>query len=460
MSKKIDAPVTKNEELTVSVTDLTYEGMGVAKVGEHFPIFIEDALPGEEVKIKVLKVKRNFAFAKLEKILKKSPDRVKAVDKRYTQAGIAPLQHLSYDKQLEFKQHQIAEMFKKDHIDVEVNPTIGMEKPMQYRNKAQIPVRMINNRLETGFYRRHSHDLIPIEDFHIQNPEIDKAIVVVRDVLRKYNIAAYNEVTHEGLIRNIMVRYGFYSHEMMIVIVVNGRDLPHAQEITHDIMEKIPSLDSLMMNINTGKGNKLMGDKNFMLEGKNYIMDQLMGTKFMISPLSFYQVNPFQTEKLYKLAIEKAKLTKDDIVIDAYCGIGTISLAMAPNVKHVYGVDVVKEAIEDARTNAKLNHIDNATFVVGKAEKQMKQWAEDGIKPDVIVVDPPRKGMDESFIETVLKMKPERLVYVSCNPAKLVRDAKLLEEGGYKINQPVQPVDQFPQTPHVESVTVLDRTDK
>ncbi|WP_413627019.1 23S rRNA (uracil(1939)-C(5))-methyltransferase RlmD [Fructilactobacillus vespulae] len=457
MSKKIDAPVTKNQELEVKIMDLTYEGLGVAKVNEHYPLFIEDALPGEVVKVKVLKVKKNFAFSKLEKIIQKSSDRVSAIDKRFTQSGIAPLQHLAYDKQLEFKQHQVAEMFKKNHLDVEVDPTIGMEKPFEYRNKAQIPVRMINNQLETGFYRRHSHDLIPIENFYIQEPEIDKAIVIVRDILRKHNISAYDEISHSGLIRNIMVRYGFVSHEMMIVLVVNNRDLPHAQEITNDIMEKLPNLDSLMINVNTSRGNKLMGERNFVLEGKNYIMDELLGTKFMISPLSFYQVNPVQTEKLYQLAIEKAKLTKEDTVIDAYCGIGTISLAMAPNVKHVYGVDVVKEAIEDARTNAKLNQIDNATFVVGKAEKQMKLWAEDGIKPDVIVVDPPRKGMDETFIESVLKMKPERLVYVSCNPSTLVRDAKLLSEGGYEINQPVQPVDQFPQTPHVESVSVFER---
>ncbi|ANZ57966.1 23S rRNA (uracil-5-)-methyltransferase RumA [Fructilactobacillus lindneri] len=456
MSKKIIAPVTKNEELTVSISDLTYQGLGVAKV-DNFPIFIEDALPTEEVKIKIIKVKKNFAFGKLIKVLKKSADRVEIQDKRYTQSGIAPLQHLSYPKQLEFKQHQIAELFKKAHLDVQVDPTIGMENPSEYRNKAQIPVREIKGQLETGFYRRHSHDLIPIEDFYIQDPQIDKAILVVRDILRKYQIPAYNELTHQGLIRNVMVRYGKFSHEMMIVLVMNGKQLPHAAEIVADIEKALPNLDSLVLNINTSKGNRLLGEKNVMLAGKEYIMDELLNTKFMISPLSFYQVNPEQTEKLYSLAIEKASLTKNDIVIDAYCGIGTISLAMAPEVKHVYGVDVVKEAIEDARTNAKLNHIENATFVVGKAEGQMKKWETDGIKANVIVVDPPRKGLDASFIESAIQMSPERLVYVSCNPATLVRDAELLIAGGYKIKQPIQPVDQFPQTPHVESVTVFSR---
>ncbi|USS89379.1 23S rRNA (uracil(1939)-C(5))-methyltransferase RlmD [Fructilactobacillus cliffordii] len=458
MSKNKQAPVTKNETLDVDVTDLTYEGMGVAKVDGGYPLFIEDALPGEQVTAKVIKVKKNFAFAKLLKVNQASPDRVAIVNKKLTQSGIAPLQHLSYDKQLEFKQHQIAELFQKAHLDqVQVAPTIGMEHPVQYRNKAQIPVRELRGQLETGFYRRHSHDLIPIEDFYIQDPAIDDAIVKVRDVLREFQLPAYNETTHQGLIRNIMVRYGKYSHELMVVLVINDKHLPRAAEITAAIQEKLPNLDSLIVNVNQSTGNRLLGEKNTVLAGKDYIMDQLLGTKFLISPLSFYQVNPVQTEKLYSLAIEKAQLTKDDIVIDAYCGIGTISLAMAPQVKHVYGVDVVKEAIQDARTNAKLNHIENATFVTGKAEDQMQKWEVEGIKPDVIVVDPPRKGLDASFIESALKMQPERLVYVSCNPATLVRDAQLLLDGGYAIDQPVQPVDQFPQTPHVESVTVFTR---
>ncbi|USS85599.1 23S rRNA (uracil(1939)-C(5))-methyltransferase RlmD [Fructilactobacillus myrtifloralis] len=458
MSKNKQAPVTKNETLDVAVTDLTYEGMGVAKVDGGYPLFIEDALPGEQVTVKVIKVKRNFAFAKLLETKQASPDRVTTVDRRLTQAGIAPLQHLSYAKQLEFKQHQIAELFQKAHLEqVQVAPTIGMDHPVQYRNKAQIPVREQHGQLETGFYRRHSHDLIPIEDFYIQDPAIDDAIVKVRDVLRDFQIPAYNETTHQGVVRNIMVRYGKYSHELMVVLVINDRHLPRAAEITAAIEAALPNLDSLVVNVNQSTGNRLLGDKNTVLAGKDYIMDQLLDTKFLISPLSFYQVNPVQTEKLYSLAIEKAQLTKDDIVIDAYCGIGTISLAMAPQVKHVYGVDVVKEAIQDARTNAKLNHIENVTFVTGKAEDQMQKWEADGIKPDVIVVDPPRKGLDVSFIESAVKMQPERLVYVSCNPATLVRDAQLLLDGGYTIDQPVQPVDQFPQTPHVESVTVFTR---
>ncbi|CAM2801573.1 23S rRNA (uracil(1939)-C(5))-methyltransferase RlmD [Fructilactobacillus fructivorans] len=456
MRIKREAPVQKNKELEVDVIDLTYQGMGVAKVSD-FSIFIEDALPGERVQVKILKVKKNFAFGKLGKIIKASPDRVQAIDRRFTQSGIAPLQHLAYPKQLEFKQHQIKELFNKAHLDVQVAPTIGMDNPSKYRNKAQIPVRKINGKLETGFYRRHSHDLIPIEDFYIQDPHIDEAIIKVRDILRDYHVSAYNEVTHKGCIRNIMVRYGRATHEMMVVLVTNGKNLPHKEDIIKAIQSKLPDLDSLIQNVNDSHGNRLMGDKNVLLAGKAYIEDELLDTKFLISPMSFYQVNPIQTEKLYSLAIDKAQLSKDDVVVDAYCGIGTISLAMAPKVKHVYGVDVVSEAIEDARKNAKLNQIDNATFVIAKAEDQMKKWADEGIRPNVVVVDPPRKGIDPTFIESVLEMKPERLVYVSCNPATLVRDCQALIDGGYEIKQPVQPVDQFPQTPHVESVTVLER---
>ncbi|EKK20753.1 23S rRNA (uracil(1939)-C(5))-methyltransferase RlmD [Fructilactobacillus florum] len=455
MKQKFMAPVQKNETLTVHITDLTYEGLGVAKV-DQFPLFIEEALPTETVQVQVVKVKQHFAFAKLLKIITPSADRVAAVDPRYTQAGIAPLQHLKYEKQLEFKQHQLALLFQKAQLNVTVAPTIGMEQPVQYRNKAQIPVRSINGQLETGFYRRHSHDLIPIEDFYIQEPAIDQALLVVRDVLRDFQVTAYNEENHRGVIRNIMVRYGHHSHELMVVLVIN-EELVDAEAITQAILKKLPQLTSLLVNVNHSHGNRLLGDKTYLLAGQETITDEILGTKFMISPLSFYQVNPVQTERLYQQVLDKAALQPDDLVIDAYCGIGSISLVLAPKVKHVYGVDVVAAAITDAKANAKLNGIDNVTFVTNKAEDQLAKWEADGLHPNVVVVDPPRRGLDASLINSVLAMKPERLVYVSCNPATLVRDARLLHDGGYNIKQPVQPVDQFPQTPHVESVTVFER---
>ncbi|ORN32778.1 23S rRNA (uracil(1939)-C(5))-methyltransferase RlmD [Lentilactobacillus parabuchneri] len=453
---KKQVPVLKNQNYDVDISDLTYQGMGVAKI-DDFSIFIENALPTENVTMKVIKVKKNFAFGKVVRINKKSADRVELVDKAYTQTGIAPLQHLKYDAQLKFKQHLIEVDFDKLKLDVEVNPTIGMDDPTHYRNKAQIPVRMVNGQLQTGFYRKHSHDLVPIEDFYIQDPEIDKAVVVVRDLLRKFRVQPYDEEHNKGVIRNIMVRRGHYSHEMMIVLITRTEKLPSSGEIVAEITKMLPDVKSIVQNVNPQKTNALMGKENKVLAGQSTIEDTLLGLKFDISASSFYQVNPVQTEKLYELATKKADLSADDTVIDAYCGIGTISLSMAKVAKMVYGVEILPEAVEDAKKNAKINGLTNVMFVSGKAEDQMAKWQEDGLKPDVITVDPPRKGLEGSLIESVVKMQPKRVVYVSCNPATLARDVKLFTEQGYHVNQPIQPVDQFPQTVHVESVTVLER---
>lgn len=451
---KSKAPVSKNERLDVTITDLTYQGLGVAKV-EDFPLFIENTLPGEEVTIQVTKVQSHYGFARAVAWTQESPDRVKDVDKTYRQTGIAPLQHLAYPAQLKFKQHQIAELFSKSHQDVEVASTMGMDNPTQYRNKAQVPVRMIKGQLETGFYRQHSHELIPLTDFYIQDPAIDAAIIKVRDLLRQFEIPAYNEVSDKGVIRNIMVRRGYYSHEMMIVLISRTQKIPSQAQLVDQIHQALPEVTSIVLNVNAKKTNVIMGNVTRVLYGKPTIEDTLMGLTFAISARSFYQVNPQQTEKLYQMAIDKAGLTGAETVIDAYCGIGTISLALAKHAKQVYGVEIVPEAIEDAKVNAQKNHLSNVTFAVNKAEDQMAEWQAAGIKPDVIVVDPPRKGLAESLIDSAAKMAPKKVVYVSCNPATLVRDVARFTELGYHVDGPVQPVDQFPQTPHVESVTVL-----
>ncbi|ARW51214.1 23S rRNA (uracil(1939)-C(5))-methyltransferase RlmD [Levilactobacillus brevis] len=456
---KSKAPVSKNERLDVTITDLTYQGLGVAKV-EDFPLFIENTLPGEEVTIQVTKVQSHYGFARAVAWTQESPDRVKDVDKTYRQTGIAPLQHLAYPAQLKFKQHQIAELFSKSHQDVEVAPTMGMDNPTQYRNKAQVPVRMIKGQLETGFYRQHSHELIPLTDFYIQDPAIDAAIIKVRDLLRQFEIPAYNEVSDKGVIRNIMVRRGYYSHEMMIVLISRTQKIPSQAQLVDQIHQALPEVTSIVLNVNAKKTNVIMGNVTRVLYGKPTIEDTLMGLTFAISARSFYQVNPQQTEKLYQMAIDKAGLTGAETVIDAYCGIGTISLALAKHAKQVYGVEIVPEAIEDAKVNAQKNHLSNVTFAVNKAEDQMAEWQAAGIKPDVIVVDPPRKGLAESLIDSAAKMAPKKVVYVSCNPATLVRDVARFTELGYHVDGPVQPVDQFPQTPHVESVTVLERTER
>lgn len=453
---KIKAPVTKNQRVDVTIADLTYQGMGVAKV-DDFSLFVENALPGEQVTIQVTKVQKHYGFARVVSWQTTSPDRVADVDKTYRQTGIAPLQHLAYPAQLTFKQHQIEELFAKAHIDVTVDPTLGMANPTQYRNKAQVPVRMVKGQLETGFYRQHSHELIPLTDFYIQDPEIDKAIVKVRDLLRQFEIPAYDEINDKGVIRNVMVRRGYYSHEMMIVLISRQQKLPSQAQLVEEIHKEIPAATSIILNVNARRTNVIMGNVTRVLYGKPTIEDQLLGLTFAISARSFYQVNPQQTEKLYQMAIDKAGLTGNETVIDAYCGIGTISLALAKHAKQVYGVEIVPEAIEDAKVNAQKNHITNVEFAVNKAEDQMAQWQEAGVKPDVIVVDPPRKGLASSLIDSAAKMAPEKVVYVSCNPATLVRDVAHFQELGYAIDGAIQPVDQFPQTPHVESVTVLKR---
>lgn len=452
---KFTAPVEKNKNYTATIVDLTYQGMGVAKI-EDFPIFITNALPGEEVELSVTKVAKSYAFGRVVKFIKESPDRVNNIDVAYTQTGIAPLQHLSYPGQLAFKQHQVEALFAKAHLnDVKVNETIGMETPYHYRNKAQVPVREIRGQLETGFYKRGSHDVVPIEDFYIQDPEIDKAIVIVRDLLRRFHIDAYDEETNTGIVKTVMVRRGYYSHEMMVVIVTRTHKLSMVNELVEEITKALPEVKSIIQNVNSARTNVLLGQTDRIHFGSSVIHDQLMGLTFEISAHSFYQVNPQQTERLYNLAIEKAQLTGKENVVDAYCGIGTISLAVAKHAKQVYGVEIVQDAISDAKTNANLNGIDNVEFKVAKAETQMERWHEAGLQPDVIMVDPPRKGLAPEFITSATDAQPSRIVYVSCNPATLVRDVQLFMEKGYHLEGAVQPVDQFPQTTSIESVVAL-----
>ena len=452
MKKK--APVVKNQEFDATVIDLTYEGNGVVKV-DDFPIFVPNAVPGEEIRVGITKVAGTYAFGRVVKTLKESEDRNKDVDVATLTTGIAPLAHLKYDAQLRFKQNQIQELFKKQHVDVEVSETLGMENPTGYRNKAQIPTRELRGELTTGFFRRGSHNLMPIEDFYIQDPEIDKAIVVIRDILRKYHIPAYNEFEHTGVIRNIMVRRGYYSHEMMVVLVTRSKKLPGAEMIVEEIREALPEVKSIIQNVNQEKTNVILGVKNNTLWGKNVITDTLFGKKFAIGPNSFYQVNPQTTETLYQLAADKAGLNGDEEVIDAYSGIGTISLTIADRVKSVLGVEIVPGAVDDAKRNADINGVTNAKFELGKAEEKMVEWHDAGMRPDVIFVDPPRKGLTPELIDAATGMEPEKFVYISCNPATLARDTVQILENGYHIEGPVQPIDQFPQTTHIESITVF-----
>ncbi|WP_206856078.1 23S rRNA (uracil(1939)-C(5))-methyltransferase RlmD [Candidatus Enterococcus mangumiae] len=447
--------IKKNERYTVDIIDLSYEGLGVAKI-DGYPLFIENALPGEQVEILVVKAGNKFGYGKVENWLTTSPDRQDITSNVLLRTGIAPLAHLKYDQQLAFKQKQVEHVLTKiaKTPEVQVQPTIGMAEPTGYRNKAQIPVRRVDGELVTGFYKKNSHDLVEIEDFFIQDPQIDQAIIKVREILQRFQVRGYNEEKNEGQIRHIIVRRGHYTHQMMVVLVTRKEKFFKSKEIAEAIHEALPEVVSVIQNINEEKTNVILGEKEKVLFGQSYIEDQLLGKTYRISSKSFYQVNTVQTEVLYQKAIEFAELKKDDVVIDAYSGIGTIGLSLADQVASVYGMEIVPAAIEDAQFNALTNKIENAHYEVGKAEAVMKKWQDKGIKPTVLVVDPPRKGLDARFIDSAIDMAPERIVYISCNPATFARDVKLFAEDGYKLEK-VQPVDLFPQTHHVECVGLL-----
>lgn len=450
---KINAPVKKNEVLTGTVMDLTYQAMGVIKVNEHYPIFIANALPGEEIKYVITKANKNYAFGRLLEFVTTSPDRVSQESSVYLQTGIAPLAHLAYPAQLKFKQEQIQALFQKDKLDLEVKPTLAAPKPTHYRNKAQIPVRQVDGWLQTGFYRQHSHKLVPMTDFMIQDPKIDATVEAVRDILREFHVPSYNEEHNSGVVRHIMVRRARYTGQQMVVLVSRQRRLPQEQAVIEQISQ-LPEVTSIIVNYNPKVTNVILGAQERPVYGETYIEDELLGKKFRISAQSFYQVNPEQTENLYQTAIELADLQADEVVVDAYSGIGTIGISIADHVKQVREIEIVPEAIADAKINAKLNDVQNIDFTVGKAEEILPEWVEKDQKMDVLIVDPPRKGLQPEFIEAVLKAKPKKLVYISCNPATLARDLRLLIDGGYT-GTTTQPVDMFPMSNHIESVTAL-----
>ncbi|MBC1287107.1 23S rRNA (uracil(1939)-C(5))-methyltransferase RlmD [Listeria booriae] len=450
------APVKKNDCLDVVFEDLTHDGNAVAKI-DGYPIFVPQGLPDEIAQIKVLKTNKNYGFGKIIELTKESADRVTPPCLVYSQCGGCQLQHLSYDGQLRMKQKQVAQVMKRiGKQDVEVLPTLGMENPWNYRNKAQVPVGFVNGRLVAGFYQQRSHQIIDMNTCLIQQEENNEVIQTARAVFAKYHVEPYDETTRKGVLRHLMTRFATTTGELMLVIVTTKLNFPNKAEILAELQQSIPELTSLVQNVNTANTNVIFGEQTVVLAGREYIMDTIHGISFAISARSFYQVNPEQTEILYAEALKLAGLTGEETVIDAYCGIGSISLCLAKEAKHVYGVEIVPQAIEDARANAKLNKMDNVTFAVGKAEEVIPDWFKQGIKADVLVVDPPRKGCDDALLQTILKMKPKRVVYVSCNPATLARDMLVLTEGGYEAKM-VQPVDMFPQTTHVECVTVLER---
>lgn len=449
----------KNDIVEVEIVDLTHEGAGVAKV-DGLVFFVENALPSEKILMRVLKVNKKIGFGKVEKYLVQSLHRNQDLDLAYLRSGIADLGHLSYPEQLKFKTKQVKDSLYKiaGIADVEVAETLGMEHPVKYRNKAQVPVRRVNGVLETGFFRKNSHNLMPLEDFFIQDPVIDQVVVALRDLLRRFDLKPYDEKEQSGLIRNLVVRRGHYSGQIMVVLVTTRPKVFRVDQLIEQVIKQFPEIVSVMQNINDQNTNAIFGKEWRTLYGQDYITDQMLGNDFQIAGPAFYQVNTEMAEKLYQTAIDFAELKKDDVVIDAYSGIGTIGLSVAKHVKEVYGVELIPEAVENSKKNAQLNNISNAHYVCDTAENAMKNWLKDGIQPTVILVDPPRKGLTESFIKASAQTGADRIAYISCNVATMARDIKLYQELGYELKK-VQPVDLFPQTHHVETVALLSKLD-
>lgn len=458
----------KGDCLTVTIEDLDTDGQGIGKA-EGYTLFVKDALVGDTVKVKIMKAKKNYAFARLEEVIMPSSYRVAPKCEHHRRCGGCQLQCLSYEAQLRFKEKKVRNNlvriggFKEADIDGIMQPIIGMDEPFHYRNKAQYPIGKDKHtgKPVAGFYAQRTHDIIPNTDCALgvkENKEILERILSWMEVCK---IPPYDEVNGEGLVRHVLIRKGFVSGELMVCLVINGGDLPAADRLIESLKE-VPGMKSISISINRERTNVIMGTTIRTLWGSDTIEDTLGGIKFRISPLSFYQVNPVQTEKLYAKAVEFAGLTGKESVWDLYCGIGTISLFMAKNAGKVYGVEIIPEAIEDAKGNAERNGFTNTEFFVGKAEEVLPQFyesasrEEDMLHPDVIVVDPPRKGCDVQCLDTMIKMQPERIVYVSCDSATLARDLKILCEGGYELKKAVC-VDMFGMTGHVETVVLLSQ---
>ena len=461
--------MNKNDIVTVEITDIGVSGEGIGHV-DGYTLFIKDAVIGDVVEAKVMKAKKNYGYARLMKVITPSEYRVEPKCAFARRCGGCQIQEMSYDRQLVFKDQKIRGNleriggFTKDQIDTVMQPVVGMEHPFGYRNKAQFPfgTDKEGNPI-TGFYAGRTHDIIANTDCALGVEQNKEILEIILQYMRENKIKSYDEKTGKGLIRHALIRYGFKTKEIMVCLVVNGKRLPKAERLIEKLIQ-IEGMTSITISPNTRRDNVIMGDSYEILWGQGYITDYIGNVKYQISPLSFYQVNPVQTEKLYGLALEYADLKGDETVWDLYCGIGTISLFLAQKAKQVYGVEIVPQAIDDAKENAKINAIDNAEFFVGKAEEVLPEYyAEyerehngETAHADVIVVDPPRKGCDETLLETIVKMQPEKVVYVSCDSATLARDLKYLCANGYEIKM-CRGVDQFPQSVHVETVVLLSK---
>lgn len=448
-------PVEKNKEYIVDIIDQGYEGEGIAKI-DNFTIFIEGTIKGEKCKILIVKVTTSHAFGKLIEILENSKYRVETDCGTYKRCGGCNLRHIDYEETLNIKRNTVQNLVNKTlNNKINVNMLIGMGNPYNYRNKAQYPVGLDkNNEPVIGVYAKRTHEIIPMRSCMIQNPLSEKISNFIFHFFIQNNIPIYNEKNGKGLLRHIVIKVGIRTHEVMCILVLNRKELKKEKELVKLLIKEFPEVKTVVKNINVKNTNVILGNENEVIYGDGYIYDKLGDYTFKISPMSFYQINPVQTEVLYNTAIEMANLSKTETLFDLYCGIGTIGIFASPYVKKVYGIEIVKQAIEDAKENASINDIRNIEFFAGDVEKIFEDvLKKNSDKPDVIFVDPPRKGLDRHTIENILNVKPKKVIYISCNPASLVRDLKLMEEK-YDVRE-IQPVDMFPFTSHVECVVAM-----
>lgn len=453
----IKAPLEKNKDYEIEITGMGHNGEGVGKI-EGFTTFVPGVITGEKALIKIIKLEKSFAVGKNIKLIKASPQRIEPICPIYYKCGGCNLQHISYDGQLEFKKQRVIDAMKRigKLENVEVKKVIGMDNPHHYRNKVQLPIGRCQGEVQIGFYAPRSHDIIDMDTCYIQDETADKVVELLRAWVKKHNIEIYDEKKGTGVIRHIMIRRAFKTGETMVILITNTEEFKCKKEFIELIIKNIDNVTSIVQNVNKKSTNVILGEVCRTIWGKDTITDYIGKFKFNISPQSFFQVNPVQTEVLYNKALEFAKLDGTQTVFDAYCGAGTISLFLAQQAEKVYGVEIVPEAIENAKENAKNNNIENAEFLVGEAEKIIPNLIEKGIKAQVVVVDPPRKGCDLSLLEAITQMSPQRIVYVSCDPGTLARDLAHLTSLGYQTKE-VQPVDMFPQTAHVECVVLIEK---
>ena len=439
--------------------DLTVDGKGIVKNNGR-TYFVNHMLVGETGKLLIIKELKSYGVARLIELIDPSPYRIEPRCSIFKQCGGCQLQHLDYSKQLDIKKKRVEDVMERiAKVDIRVHDVVGQSDPWFYRNKVQVPVGLVKGELETGFYKQHSNDIIPMEQCFIQNEISNQLVNRVKELLRKYQIEPYDKISHNGVVRHILTKYGFHSHELMLVLIVRKKKFKYKNTIVEALVKEFPMLKSIVLNINTKDDNVILGDEEIVLYGKDYIVDTLNGLKFHISSKSFYQINPEQVEKLYTKAIELADFKGNERVIDAYCGIGTIGLSLASKVKEVIGVEIVDQAIENAKYNAKLNHLDNAKFVVGDAGKFMVNLAKAKEHIDVVITDPPRKGCSKEFIEAIDVLKPDKVVYISCDVSTQARDLALFKEIGYT-GKDAYPFDLFPHTMHVETVVLMSRIEK